>query len=328
MEFRILGSVQIYDDRADLRIVPSGVKQRALLGALVVSSGKELPAGRLVDELWGDNPPAHAANALQAHVTRLRRLLRDASGTDARDGRLSTRPTGYVLRADDTSTDAHRFHQLVAGAQELTAGDPGRSVQLLRSALSLWRGRAFEGSERGPICSSEASILEEARMAALELLYDASLRAGQYERVAGELEGLTASHPLRERFCELLMISLYRCGRRAEALGAYERVHRRLIRDLGVEPGPSLRRCREAILYHSHPDLVRDGAPEPVASAAGARPHVGVGVRPEEEMGVRLLRDEVAALQRRVDQLFQEQQVLVDRITRLTGTEVPSLPVP
>ncbi|MFC9914425.1 BTAD domain-containing putative transcriptional regulator [Streptomyces sp. NPDC059862] len=324
--------MQIYDDRADRWIVPSGVKQRALLGALVVSAGKEVPAGRLVDELWGDRPPSHAANALQAHVTRLRRLLQDTSGADSRHGWLMTRPTGYVLRADGSTTDAQRFHRLVGEGQELLEGDPGRSVQLLRSALALWRGRAFEGSERGPICSTEASILEEARMVALETLYEACLRADQYERITGELEGLTASHPLRERFYELLMISLYRCGRRAEALGTYEQVHRRLIRDLGVEPGPSLRRCREAILHHRDPLLARDAEPGradalPTGPGEVLEPRgSAVGRQPDEELGMYLLRNEIALLRRRVERLFQEQQVLVNRIKRLTGSEAPSMP--
>ncbi|MFD0255317.1 BTAD domain-containing putative transcriptional regulator [Streptomyces sp. NPDC127113] len=293
--------------------MPSGVKQRALLGALVVSFGKEVPSGRLVEELWGDRPPARTANALQAHVTRLRRLLPASSGTGARHDWLMTGPAGYVLRPDHSTTDAQHFHRLVSEGRRSAATAPERSVHLLRSALSLWRGRAFEGSERGPICATEASILEEARMAALESLYDACLRAGRHEHITGELEGLTASHPLREQFAELLMIALYRSGRRAEALGAYEQVHRRLIRDLGVEPGPSLRRCREAILYHSEPLAVRDVGP--------GRVEVPAGHGPDGEMSVRLLRDEVAVLRRRVEELCREQRALA---TRLCGTALPS----
>ncbi|GAA4003667.1 hypothetical protein GCM10022384_57840 [Streptomyces marokkonensis] len=313
MEFRILGSVEICDDQTGLRVMPSGVKQRALLGALVVSVGRDVPSGRLVEELWGDRPPARTANALQAHVARLRRLLPASSGTGARHDWLVTRPTGYALRADHSTTDAQRFHRLVSEGRRSVSGDPERSVQLLRSALALWRGRAFEGSERGPICATEASILEEARMVALESLYDVCLHVGQHERITGELEGLTASHPLRERFAELLMMALYRCGRRAEALGAYEQVYRRLIRDLGVEPGPSLRRCREAILYHREP--------HPARSVEPGRAEMPAAHTPDDEVSVRLLRSEVAVLRRRVEELCRERQALA---TRHCGAAFPS----
>ncbi|MFD6619397.1 BTAD domain-containing putative transcriptional regulator [Streptomyces albidoflavus] len=313
--------MEICDDRTGLRIMPSGAKQRALLGALVVCAGQEVPSGRLVEELWGGRPPLGAANALQAHVARLRRLLLSSGGRGAQHDWLVTRPTGYALRADTSATDAQRFHRLVAEGREAATADPGRSVRLLRSALGLWRGRAFEGSERGPICATEASILEEARMVALELLYDASLRAGQHERITGELEGLTVSHPLREQFHELLMIARYRCGRRAEALGTYEQLHRRLIRDLGVEPGPSLRRCREAILYHSDPHPGREAAG---SSGGPAAPHPSAaGHRPDDETRLRLLAHEIALLRSRVEELFQEHRTLA---VRLGGSQVLSLP--
>lgn len=255
MEFRILGSVQIYDDRADVPIVPTGAKQRALLGALVAKAGQVMPADRLVDELWGEHPPANAANALQAHVARLRRLLpvpAPGSGEPHHEW-LVTRPMGYVLRLGRTDTDAQRFHRLLTEGRALAAADPGKAAGVLREALALWRGPALEGSGRGTICSAEASLLEESRLVALETLYDACLRAGQYGEITGELEELTTTHPLRERFYELLMTALYRCGRQAEALGAYERARRRLVHDLGIEPGPVLRGRMEAILHHQDP---------------------------------------------------------------------------
>jgi DNA-binding SARP family transcriptional activator len=328
MEFLILGSVQICDERSGVRIAPAGAKQRALLGALVVRAGQVVPADRLVDELWGDRPPAGAANALQAHVARLRRLLPAApGGCRPQHEWLVTRPTGYALRAGCADTDAQRFHRLVAQARQASA-DPGRAAQLLRSALALWRGPALEGSGRGTICAAEASLLEESRLAALETLYDACLRAGQCERITGELEELTVAHPLRERFHELLMTALYRCGRQAEALGAYERVRRRLVHDLGVEPGPGLRTCMEAILHH------RDPAPAPhtppataPGTAAGAGTDPGSAPAPDGasaagaggEVSVHTLREEVARLRRRIEALSQEQQDLVSRLERLTA---------
>ncbi|MEU0163406.1 AfsR/SARP family transcriptional regulator [Streptomyces sp. NPDC006261] len=270
MEFRILGSVQIYDDHADVRIVPTGAKQRALLGALVVKARQVMPADRLVDELWGEHPPANAANALQAHVARLRRLLpvpAPGSGEPHHEW-LVTRPMGYVLRLGSTDTDAQRFHRLVAEGRTLACDAPGRAAEVLRRALALWRGPALEGSGRGMICSSEALLLEESRLVALETLYDACLRAGQSAEITGELEELTTAHPLRERFYELLMTALYRCGRQAEALGAYDRARRRLVHDLGIEPGPVLRGRMEAILHHQ--DLYPVTAGRIQATARGA----------------------------------------------------------
>jgi SARP family transcriptional regulator, regulator of embCAB operon len=349
MEFRILGSVRVQDDRAGVRIMPAGAKQRALLGALVVKAGQVVPADRLVDELWGEHPPHNAANALQAHVARLRRLLpvpAPGSGEPHHEW-LVTRPLGYVLRLGRTDTDAQRFHHLVGEGQALAAADPGKAARVLRTALALWRGPALEGSGRGPICSAEAARLEESRLAALEKLYDACLRAGQYDGISGDLEELTVTHPLRERFYELLMTTLYRCGRQAEALGVYERARRRLVHDLGVEPGPVLRGCMEAVLYRRDPGPVpdgwrqaarvpavalvaADGAParaafrpggpppaDPAATEAGAG--AGAGLRIGGEDDVHLLRDEVARLRRHVERLSQEQSALLSRVDRLTG---------
>ncbi|WP_225840501.1 AfsR/SARP family transcriptional regulator [Streptomyces sp. NK08204] len=356
MEFRILGSVQIYDARTDLRIVPMGAKQRALLGALVVKAGQVVPSDRLVDELWGEHPPANAANALQAHVARLRRLLPDAepgSGGRQREW-LVTRPTGYVLRLDgldtDVAIDAHRFTRLVAEGRALLAADPARSAGVLREALGLWRGAALEGSGRGPICSAEAALLEESRLAALEALYDACLRAGHGREITGELEELTIAHPLRERFYELLMTALYRCGRQAEALVTYDRARRRLVHDLGIEPGPALRGRMQAILNHrdfaadlAGPVRLRpetDPAGVPVAAPGGARAEVTAGTDATDAMDVReatdetaraeatdasevrRLRDEVAWLRRRVERLAQEQQELLSRLDRLMLQDV------
>ncbi|MEU0575378.1 AfsR/SARP family transcriptional regulator [Dermacoccus nishinomiyaensis] len=330
MEFRILGSVQVYDDRADVWIVPTGAKQRALLGALIVKAGQVLPADRLVDELWGEHPPANAANALQAHVTRLRRLLPvppPGSGEPHHEW-LVTRPVGYVLRPGQAGTDAERFHQLVAEGRALAAADPARAVGTLRRALGLWRGPALEGSGRGAICSAGAALLEESRLIALEALYDAYVRAEMSDGITGELEELTTVHPLRERFYELLMTALYRCGRQAEALGAYDRARRRLAHDLGIEPGPALRGRMEAILHHQDPHRLTTGqtaarppsAVHPRARETGAvRPGTTFDERAGSESGVHLLRDEIDRLHRHIERLSREQRDLLDRVDRLTS---------
>ncbi|MCX4696866.1 AfsR/SARP family transcriptional regulator [Streptomyces sp. NBC_01408] len=339
MEFRILGPVQIHDARSDLRIVPTGAKQRALLGALVVKAGQVVSADRLVDELWGEHPPANAANALQAHVARLRRLLPvPAPGSgEAHHEWLVTRPLGYVLRLGRSGTDAQRFRLLTAEGSALAATDPGRSADVLREALALWRGPALEGSERGTICSAEASLLEESRLVALETLFDACLRAGRFGEITGELEELTVRHPLRERFYELLMTALYRSGRQAEALGVYDRARRRLVHDLGLEPGPVLRGRMEAILHHHDPDAAqkawlppahdhdwsRDGGPRPGPSGGGAdavgpADATADATEDEDEASVHLLREEIVRLRRHVERLSREQQELITRFDRLT----------
>jgi DNA-binding SARP family transcriptional activator len=311
MEFGILGPVQVFGERADMRITPAGAKQRALLGTLVVKAGQVVSSDRLVDELWGEHPPANAANALQSHIARLRRLLPvPAPGSGSGSGEshyewLVTRPLGYALRLGRSGTDAQRFHHLTARGRSLAATDPARSAEVLREALALWRGPALEGAGRGTICSTEASLLEESRLITLETLYDACLRAGRAGEVAGELAELTASHPLRERFYELLMTALYQCGRQAEALGVYDRARRRLVHDLGVEPGPVLRGRMESIRHRQDPAPGETGETE---GAAGLHP----------------LRAEVARLRHQVEVLSRQQRELTDRFEQLAMDRVTS----
>ncbi|GGS25475.1 hypothetical protein GCM10010252_75700 [Streptomyces aureoverticillatus] len=272
MQFRILGPVEIQDEARGLWIHPTGAKQRALLGALVVKAGHEVSVHRLIDELWGDHPPANAANALQAHVARLRRRLPDAAGPAPGEW-ITTRSLGYVLHLGPAGTDAQRFHHLAAQARQTAGHDPARAAELWRRALSLWRGPALEGTH-GDICAAEAAQLEEHRVSALEMLYEASLRAGRHGEVTGELEELTCDHPMRERFYDLLMTAFYRCGRQAEALGVYERARKRLVHELGVEPGPALRGRMEAILRQD-PSLALPAPPPTTHPRPGSRPEPG-----------------------------------------------------
>lgn len=267
MDFRILGPVEVQDQRTGLRIVPVGTKQRALLGAFVARAGKALSHGRLTDELWGEHPPANAANALQAHVMRLRRRLAvpPPGPGEPRHEWIVTRTLGYSLCLGTARTDAVEFTALAERGRALCEPAPDRSIALLRQALALWRGSALEGAGRGGICAAEAAQLEECRLSALETLYDACLRAHRHAGIIAELQELTSEHPLRERFYDLLMVALYRSGRQGEALGVYDRARRRLVRDLGVEPGPALRSRMEAILHHDT-HLQGDPAGGPVAT--------------------------------------------------------------
>ncbi|MFH0246533.1 BTAD domain-containing putative transcriptional regulator [Streptomyces sp. HK10] len=325
MQFRVLGPVEVHDECTGLRVLPTGDKQRALLGALVVRSGRTVPVHRLVDELWGEHPPANATNALQAHVARLRRLLpAQPAGSGEPDHEwIVTRSLGYVLRLGRATTDAERFNRLAAEGRAATVHDPGHAAELLRRALALWRGPALEGSVRGGICAAEAAQLEESRLTALEALYDACLRTGRHDEITGELEELTTDHPVRERFYDLLMVALYRCGRQAEALGVYDRARKRLVHELGVEPGPALHGRMEAILHHD-PALAAPGpgAPPPVsvrAFPASSGPDAAPAPAPGHEAEVLVLTDEIARLRRHVERLSLEQEALIRRFDRLSA---------
>ncbi|MFE7468345.1 BTAD domain-containing putative transcriptional regulator [Streptomyces sp. NPDC057499] len=309
MQFRILGPVEVQDEQTGLRILPTGAKQRALLGALVVKTGQNVSVHRLVDELWGEHPPSNAANALQAHVTRLRRLL-SGSSADAPEW-IVTRSLGYTLRLDPVDTDVAHFHRLAERGRRLLRGDPGQAAELLRRALSLWRGPALEGSVLGDICALEATQLEEHRLGALEAMYEAYLSTGRHGEITGELNELTADHPMRERFYHLLMVAFYRCGRQAEALGVYDRARKRLVHELGIEPSPALRGLLESILNH-------DPALSP-AGTAGVPPAVAPGPRPVPAVAARelVLSDEITRLKHRVEMLQGQHEQLLRRFQEL-----------
>ncbi|MFJ8078106.1 BTAD domain-containing putative transcriptional regulator [Streptomyces sp. NPDC096176] len=327
MKFRILGPVEIHDERTGVRILPTGAKQRALLGALVVKSGQIVSVHRLIDELWGEQPPANATNALQAHVARLRRLLpvpEPGSGEQHHEW-IVTRSLGYVLRLGRAGTDADTFHRLAAQGRAAAAADPEQAAELLRQALALWRGPALEGSVLGDICAAEAAQLEENRLTALEALYDACLRASRHGEITGELEELTTDHPMRERFYDLLMVALYRCGRQAEALSVYDRARKRLVHELGVEPGPALRARMESILQHD-PRLAVPGTaeftarihPMPLPSAPlPSGPQTGPEAGPDAT--VLSLTGEIARLRSRIERLSLEQEALMRRFDALVA---------
>ncbi|MGW0607676.1 AfsR/SARP family transcriptional regulator [Streptomyces sp. NPDC002640] len=307
-EVRLLGPVEVGDRAGRTAVSPPGPKQRSLLSALVLRHGRPLGVDQLVEELWGDRPPVNAANALQAHVARLRRVLPRAPGTPAGRELITTGPGGYLLVPDGVGTDVQRFRRLSAEGRAAVAGDPEDAVRVLRGALSLWRGHALQDSLRGPVCAGGADRLEEERLTALESLYEASLRCARHAEITGELEKLTADHPLRERFYDLLMVALHRCGRQGEALGVYERARRRLVRTLGVEPGPALRGRLEAILRHAPPGRGPAGPCGPCDPCGSAVPDA-----------LAELRAETARLRRRVDELTRHQQLLTHRADTATA---------
>jgi DNA-binding SARP family transcriptional activator/DNA-binding NarL/FixJ family response regulator len=240
IEFRILGTLAVVRDGRDVPL--RGPRTRALLAALLLEPNRTVSNDRLIDALWGEAAPGSSLSALRVNVSRLRKALGD-------EGRVVTEATGYRLTIDPDELDTLRFKALHDEAsQHLADGDAVRAAETLRLALSLWRGPALADFVDDAFAVADATRLEEARLAAVEDRVEAELACGEHARLVGELESLTASHPLRERLWAARLIALYRCGRQADALRAYQSVRTLMIEELGIEPGPELRALEDAIL--------------------------------------------------------------------------------
>ena len=194
MEIRVLGPVELAVD-GKVRPLPGG-GERELLALLALSAGRVVPVPALVDALWGEALPAHPANALQLRVSKLRRALTAAG---ARGELVVTRPPGYLLDVDGEQVDAHRFADLVTAARAGAPADPELAMRRYREALAAWRGPALAEFAGATWAAPEAVRLSELQLAAREELIDLQLAAGRHAEVLGELEQLTAAHPLRER---------------------------------------------------------------------------------------------------------------------------------
>jgi DNA-binding SARP family transcriptional activator len=236
LEFRILGPLEIrHGGRAIAAL--GGQKQRALLALLLLHAGRVVPTDRLLDDLWGEQPPPTAQSSLQNLVSQLRKAL----GPDV----VVTRAPGYLLKIDPEQLDLHRFEQLLAKAREL---EPAERARVLREALALWRGSPLAEFAFERFAENEIGRLEDLRMAAIEERIDADLELDRHAELVGELEGLVADHPYRERLRGQLMLALYRSGRQAEALRVYHDTRRSLVDELGIEPSRSLQQLYASIL--------------------------------------------------------------------------------
>jgi predicted ATPase/DNA-binding SARP family transcriptional activator len=262
MDFRILGPLEALDEGRDVAL--AGSKRRALLALLLVHANQTVSIELLIDELWGESPPATAARTVQAHVSRLRKALGVGNGAD---GVIVTRERGYELTLDPERLDALRFERLVAeGRSELAAGHPARAAAAFEAALSLWRGAPLAGLGEEPFVQREAARLDDLRLAALEDLGEAKLALGRHGELVGRLEALIGEHPYRERLRAQLMLALYRCERQADALQAYQDARSTLVEELGIEPGERLRELERAILAQD-PALAAPPAPLGVGDA-------------------------------------------------------------
>jgi DNA-binding SARP family transcriptional activator len=239
MEFRILGALEMWDERGEVLL--AGPKPRALLALLLLHPNQVVPADRLIDELWGEDSPEDAAAALRVNVSRLRKALPQDV--------LTTTSPGYLVRVEPNELDLHRFERLVDEGRSLLArGLAADASERLRDALSLWRGPALADFAYESFAQAPIARLEEIRLAAIELRIDADLALGRHDELVGELEGFVAEHPLRERLRRYLMTALYRSGRQAEALDAYQDARRALVDELGIDPSPALQELERAIL--------------------------------------------------------------------------------
>ena len=258
LEFRILGPVEVLDREKALAL--GGQKQRAVLAALLIDAGHVVSTDYLVDALWGEHPPKTAATSLQNFVSQLRKAL----GPEV----LVTRPPGYQLRLEPGQLDLDRFTALV---EEARAAGAEERAATLRKALGLWRGAPFADFTFESFAQPEIARLNELRLSVLEERFDADLEAGRHAELVAELEPLVAEYPLRERLRALLMLALYRSGRQAEALQAYQDARSALVDELGIEPSPELSQLHGSILRQDSALDRRVGGPPRATTSARSR---------------------------------------------------------
>jgi DNA-binding SARP family transcriptional activator len=237
MEFRILGPLEVIDDGRPLSL--GGTSQRALLALLLLQANEVISSDRLMDELWEGEPPASGVSALQVRMSQLRKAL------GAKAEHIETKPPGYRLRLGADELDLARFSRLV---EEADTADAAVAADKLREALGLWRGAPLADLAYEQFAQAAIARIEELRLTALERRIDADLELGRQADLVGELEELVSRHPLRERLRGQWMLALYRSGRQADALAAYQSTRRALLDGLGIDPSPSLQELEQAIL--------------------------------------------------------------------------------
>ena len=268
LDFRLLGPLETRLDGEPVEL--GGMQRRAILAILLLHAGHVVSVDHLIDDLWGEKPPATAAHIIQVHVSQLRKLFGPAEEV------LATQRPGYVIRIEPDQLDLSRFERLLAdGREALGRRDAETAAAVLHDALDLWQGPALADFAFEPFAEAAIARLEDLRLAALEDRIEADLKLGRHQAVVGELEELIAGHPLRERLRAHLMLALYRAGRQAEALEAYHATRRALVEELGIEPGVRLQELERAIL-NQDPALDEDPGKAPSKLEALAAPERSV----------------------------------------------------
>jgi DNA-binding SARP family transcriptional activator/tetratricopeptide (TPR) repeat protein len=291
LEFGLLGPLVVRRNGAELPVPPG--RQRALLAALLLAANRAVAADAITEVLWAEQPPRSAPVAVRNHVRRLRQALGEAGVR-----RIVTEPRGYRIRVADGELDLAVFERLLASARAAVQGCLWeRAAGQAAAALGLWRGEPLADVHSQALTLREVPRLAELRLQAQEISVRAGLQLGAHDEVAAELARLAAAHPLREHLHALLMLALYRCGRQADALAAYQNVRRVLVHELGAEPGAELQGLHQQILAADPalslrpPTVATAGSRDGQAHSRGARggpagPHAaGEEPRPGGETG-------------------------------------------
>lgn len=272
MMFTVLGPVRAWRDDTELVVGPP--QQRAVLAALLLAEGRHVSLDSLVDALWTEDPPRTAVGTVRTYISRLRHCLEAAESGGDHDV-IASEGDGYILSLRTASLDLKQFIGWARDAKDARRmGDIGKAGRLLRDALGLWHDTPLAGVPGG-YAAAQRARLAELRLTAVEESLALDIELGRHRVVAAELRALLDEHPLREGLAELLMLALYRSGRRADALDAFDRV-RNLLRDtLGVDPGPSLREIHRRVLRGDVSlDVPRASKREPVGPLSVAAPLV------------------------------------------------------
>jgi DNA-binding SARP family transcriptional activator/ABC-type glycerol-3-phosphate transport system substrate-binding protein len=302
VEFCVLGPLQVFGDGRPLSL--GGRRQRVVLGVLLAHANEVVTTDRLIDDVWGEDPPDSARKSLQVYVSRLRKIL----GGDV----IEAEGSGYVLRTEPDQLDADRFERLARDGHDLARSDPAGAASKLREALELWRGMPWSDIADEPALRPAVERLKELRLATVEDRIETDLGRGRAATVVGELEGLVADHPLRERLRGLLMLALYRDGRQAEALRVYQDTRRLLGEELGIEPSPELQVLERQILGHDPDlDISIEVAVAPAPTAVVRNPYKGLQPFGEADTG------DFFGRQSMVEELIG--RVVVDRFVAVVG---------
>jgi DNA-binding SARP family transcriptional activator len=260
VEIRVLGEVEVW--RADVPLCLARRQQRLLLGILAIEANELITIDRLIDLLWGDQPPRQARAVLQSRMSELRTALHAFRGPDD-ELEILTRGSGYLLKVDPDLVDAYRFQSLVAAARVPTS--PEEACRSLRAALDLWQGPVLGGRLTAHAHAALCSVLESERLTAAEDLFEIELQLGRHYQVADEIRELADANPERERLVAQMMLALHRAGRTADALHTYDRWRRWLADELGIDPAAEVQRLYLAML-RADPDLLPE-ARQPVVLA-------------------------------------------------------------
>ncbi|WP_253779838.1 AfsR/SARP family transcriptional regulator [Goodfellowiella coeruleoviolacea] len=274
----MLGPLEVHCTGTVLDI--GGPRQRAVLAALLLRPNALATTDYLCDAVWSRLPASPATN-LRTYIAGLRRRLREADG---RHSRLRTQPGGYLLEVRTGELDTQVFEQLLAEAgTALRAGAPATALGRLDQGLRLWRTENATSVTGGSVLQAELTRLDELRLWAVESRCDALLALGRHDEASVELRRLVSHYPLREELWARLMTALVHCGRRADALDAFMQARKRLVEELGIEPGPQLERLRQKVLAagHTGPAASGDQQGERDWAGAGSRMH-----RPSIRLGL------------------------------------------